>query len=91
MPMKTNQQADKKEEKLSVAACKKILNENGNNYTDEEVLKIRDYLYKLAEIQCRHFKDWQEKQESKIVHLNSNHYETTKSYPLYQGKYRRTG
>ena len=30
--------------------CKKILNTDGLCYTDEEVLKIRDWLYHMAEI-----------------------------------------
>lgn len=36
--------------KLSVIECKKILNTDGLNYTDEEVLKIRDWLYQMADI-----------------------------------------
>lgn len=36
--------------KLSLVECKKILNTDGLCYTDEEVLKIRDYLYHLADI-----------------------------------------
>ena len=31
--------------KLSLIECKKILNTDGLCYTDEEVLKIRDWLY----------------------------------------------
>ena len=36
--------------KLSMIECKKILNTDGLCYTDEEVLKIRDWLYRMAEI-----------------------------------------
>lgn len=36
--------------KLSIIECKKILNTDGFCYTDEEVLKIRDWLYRMAEI-----------------------------------------
>ena len=36
--------------KLSLVECKKILNTNGLCYTDEEVLKIRDWLYHMADI-----------------------------------------
>jgi len=39
-------------EKLSISKCRAILEKNGGNYTDEEILKIRDFLYnwvKLAE------------------------------------------
>lgn len=47
---------------ISIHRCEKILNSNGNYYTDEEIHKIRAYLYQLAEIQVRHFKQWQEDQ-----------------------------
>ena len=36
--------------KLSLIECKKILNTDGLCYTDEEVLKIRDWLYQMADI-----------------------------------------
>jgi hypothetical protein len=77
------------EEKLSLEFCKKILNVNGNDYSDDEVLRIRDYLYQLAEIECRHFKDWQEQQHNKIIAVNCNDYETTESHPIHQSEYRR--
>lgn len=35
---------------LSLTKCKKVLNRNGIHYTDEEILKIREVLYKLAYI-----------------------------------------
>ena len=34
--------------RLSVCACKKILNTDNLHYTDEEVIYIRDWLYRLA-------------------------------------------
>ena len=43
-------------DKISLKECKTVLNQNGNSYTDEEILKIRDYLYKLAAIEVEHFK-----------------------------------
>lgn len=36
---------------ISLARCKKMLNKNGLSYTDEEVEKAGDVLYKLAHIQ----------------------------------------
>lgn len=42
--------------KFSVEKCKKILNQNGNNYSDEQVRKIRDYLYFIAEMEYHNFK-----------------------------------
>lgn len=35
---------------LSLEECKKILHKNQKNFTDEEVLKIREILYKMAKI-----------------------------------------
>ena len=35
---------------LSVNECRRILNQNGKNYTEEEILKIRDWLCKFSEI-----------------------------------------
>ena len=48
---------------ISLETCKEILNVNGNQYTDEEIYKIREYMYQLVEIQIRHFKQWQEGQD----------------------------
>lgn len=48
---------------ISIETCKEILNVNGNQYTDEEIYKIREYMYQLVEIQIRHFKQWQEGQD----------------------------
>ena len=36
--------------KLSVAECRKILNVNGVKYTDEEIIKIRNWIYMIAEM-----------------------------------------
>ena len=38
------------DKRLSLTTCKKILNIDGLNYTDEEVIKIRDWLYVMADI-----------------------------------------
>ncbi|MFN8252769.1 MAG: hypothetical protein U0V75_12935 [Ferruginibacter sp.] len=47
---------------ISIETCKEILNVNGNQYSDEEIYKIREYMYQLVEIQIRQFKQWQEDQ-----------------------------
>jgi hypothetical protein len=78
-------------EKPDIAAFKEILNANGNEYTDEEICHIRDYLYQLAENQCRHFKQWQAEQFDNVIPINRNENETEESIPLYPGEYRRTG
>lgn len=76
--------------KLDFVSCKQILNANGNEYTDEQIQNICDYLYQIAEIQCRHFKYWQQENEN-VVPININHHETKESIPLYPCEYRRTG
>jgi len=35
---------------LTVENCRKILQDNGEDYTEEEVEKIREFLYKAAKI-----------------------------------------
>ena len=86
-PLKNQIETDR----LDLATCKEILNANGTNYTDEEILRIRDYLYQLAEIQCRHFKQWQVEQFDNVIPIIRNENEREESIPLYPGEYRRTG
>ena len=38
-------------DKFSIAYCRTILNKNGKNYSDEQIIRIRDFLYLLAEIE----------------------------------------
>ena len=45
-----------RDRKVSVEQCKKMLNKNDNNYTDEEVEKIRDFLYVLVHIVLEYIK-----------------------------------
>jgi hypothetical protein len=40
-------------DKLSIAKCRKILNVNGKNYSDEEIVKIRDWMYLYNSIEFR--------------------------------------
>lgn len=37
-------------EKISLEQCKKILNVNGNVYSDEDILKMRNWLYHYSEM-----------------------------------------
>lgn len=43
--------------KLSVEYCKLVLSSNGGRYSDEEVKKIRDILYILAQLDYMIIKD----------------------------------
>lgn len=55
---------------LSITKCKKILNKNGILYTDDEVLTIRNILFKFAEVahsiidKERHLSSISDKQKS---------------------------
>ena len=37
-------------EKISLAKCKKILNKDGSAFSDEEILKIRNWVYAVSEV-----------------------------------------
>lgn len=51
--------------------CKRILNRNGNNYSDEEILKIRDFLIALAELQYKDYKS-REDETGDLIHKSLN-------------------
>lgn len=42
-----------------------MLNRNGNNYTDEEIKKIRDFLYRIAELEYEYFMSTKNKKNEK--------------------------
>lgn len=52
---KENQGSLNENKQLSLEKCRKILEESGNKYTDEEVLKIRKLLYKLGNLEYHLF------------------------------------
>lgn len=52
---------------ISLTECRRILNRNGNHYSDEQVIKIRDFLIVLAELQHSHYKSTRD-ETSNIVH-----------------------
>ena len=88
IPLKNNHEDSGK---MDLKTCKRLININGNNYTDAEILKIRDFLYQLAEIECRYFKQWQNEQHENVQSINAINDERKESVPLYPGEYRRTG
>jgi hypothetical protein len=57
---------------LSVESCQKILNSNGKNYTQEEIKKIRDFLYLLGEIDYEQFKEIEKNKQSSHIHPSQN-------------------
>jgi predicted lipase len=79
------------ENKLSLAVCKTILNKNGLQYTDDEIIEIRDFLYNMAEMTTNHFQRIVNKQATIIPLTKHENYAKTESIPLYKGEHRRTG
>lgn len=57
--------------RLSVARCRDILQEEGQSLSDEEILKIRDYLYRLAAIGWEQYQ-YQQQQQAKIIQLEEH-------------------
>lgn len=61
------------ERKVSVEQLKRILNKNGNHYTDEEVGKIHEFLYVLAHIELEHI-NRQKEEDAKVIMFRSDEY-----------------
>jgi len=61
---------------LSIERCKKLLQQDGKNYTDEQVKQIKDALYKMANLEYHLFSHIK-----KLKDADSNH--------LHQGVHRR--
>ena len=53
--------------RLDLDICKRMINVGENSYSDREILIIRDFLYQLAEIECRYFKQWQTEQRDLLM------------------------
>ena len=66
-------------ERISLKKCRITLEKGGLNYTDEEVLAIREFLYMIAELdyevyskeRLRELEFEKGKQEEKILKINS--------------------
>ena len=54
---------------LSLEKCKELLNRDGKSYSDEQILKIRTFLYQLAEIEYEEYiKNLKNEEESDHLH-----------------------
>ncbi len=76
---------------IPLEKCRAIMNRGGLTYTNEELLAIRDFMYRLAEIMTTYYERVQEKR-AKIISINKdNNNDKTESIPLRSGEYGRTG
>lgn len=55
---------------LNLEKCKKVLQQNGKNYTDEEVKQIRDLLYKMGNLDYLMFNHLKTIQDEKCNHIH---------------------
>jgi hypothetical protein len=75
---------------LSLDMSKSILNRHGITYTDEEILIIREFMYRVAEITSAYYQRLKEN-ESKVITLTQTDKDETKSIPIRSSEYRRAG
>ena len=81
-------------EKISIADIKADFEAEGEIFEDSEVEKIRDFLYLFAQISYEQYnrnKQVSEISSGKIININNNSDESTKSNTLYPCEYGRTG
>jgi hypothetical protein len=58
------------QENLSVTACRKILNQGGKEYSEAQIIEIRNYLFQLAQIDYDVFV--QSEQKERLLKMESN-------------------
>ena len=75
---------------LSLEQSRSILNQNGIEYTDEEILIIREFMYRVVEMTTEYYQRIKEN-NSKVVPITKTNQDEAKSIPLHSGKYRRAG
>ena len=75
---------------LTLQRAREIMNEEGIQYTDEELQEVIDFISKWIVISTDHYARLKE-QKTKIISLNSNQSHETKSIPIHPRKYGRTG
>jgi len=51
---------------LKFEECKKILQRNGKKYTDEEIEKIKDFLWEIAQIEIKNIEKLERYENSSI-------------------------
>lgn len=77
-----------KNESFTIEKCRKILGANEVEYTDEQIILMRDYLFILARIYFDYYQRTY-KEQLKVIHLNKIYNGTEDSDNLCSGEYRR--
>lgn len=72
---------------ISIERAKEIMEEEGLEYSDDELQEILDFISNVISITTCHYERIKEK-ETKVISINTSTHET-KSISLHPSKYRR--
>jgi hypothetical protein len=81
-------ETDSLTDKVSLQQLRAIWDDEHRSYTDDELIKIRDWLYSVAKMAIA-VSQRMEKEYTLIKQQQIQEYENTQSYPLCQSEYRR--
>jgi hypothetical protein len=77
-------------ERIPLAICREILNAAGNNFSDEEIIIARDFLYQMAELNHLCFINYKQAlNETKIIEIDKYLNNETQSNSIPASKHRR--
>ena len=75
-------------DRVPLKIMQSIWNDKDNTYSEEQLLKMREWVYLLADVI---FDLAKRKKQNNIIHLNPIENETKESNTIYPGEYRRAG
>jgi|RhiMetdeSRZDD1v2_1073273.scaffolds.fasta_scaffold01407_10 hypothetical protein len=64
------QEIEEEKGRLSIAKCRELLTAESRNLTDDQIIKIRDFMYRLAAIGYEEYRYQQ--QQAKVIHLEKH-------------------
>ena len=73
---------------LSIEESRQMFQANDYGYTDEELIQMKDFLFKLAKMYYELYTT-KLKHQSKIILLNNQPYDTEESHTLCKSEHRR--
>ena len=75
---------------LSIEECRQMFKAREYGYTDEELIQMKDFLFKLAKMYYELYMT-KLKHQAKIIPLNNQPYDTEESDTLCKSEHRRAG
>ena len=75
---------------LSIEECRQMFKASEYEYTDEELIQMKDFLFKLAKTYYELYMT-KLKHQPKIIPLNNQPYDTEESHTLCKSEHRRAG